>query len=89
MSRPRLNTRPSPSAAVLNCIDLARAKGQKGSDLEKSIRKARDDSMPNTPAGMRKDRFSHFILRLAYCRRRERCHRHPTATPRTHSDGAS
>lgn len=68
---------------------MARAKGLKGADLEKSIRKARDDSMPNTPAGMRKDRFSHFILRLAYCRRRERCHLHPTATPRAHWESAN
>ena len=74
---------------MLNSIDMARAKGLKGGDLEKSIRKARDDSMPNTPAGMRKDRFSHFILRLAYCRRRERCHQHPAATPRAHSHAAS
>ena len=53
---------------LLNVIDMARAKGLKGPDLEKTIRKGRDDCMPNTPAGAKKDRFSHFILRLAYCR---------------------
>ena len=53
---------------LLNVIDMARAKGLKGPDLEKAIRKGRDDCMPNTAVGQRKDRFSHFILRLAYCR---------------------
>ncbi len=37
--------------------------------MEKVIRKARDDFMPNTQQNLRKDMCSHFILRLAYSRR--------------------
>lgn len=56
--------------AVLSTIDMARAKGLRGGDMEKVIRKARDDFMPNTQQNLRKDMCSHFILRLAYSRRR-------------------
>jgi len=55
--------------AVLSTIDMARAKGLRGGDMEKVIRKARDDFMPNTQQNLRKDMCSHFILRLAYSRR--------------------
>ena len=47
---------------------MNRAKGLKGKQLDDCIRKARDTYMPLTPAGLVKDHFSHFILRLAYCR---------------------
>ena len=57
---------------MLSTIDIARAKGLKGDELERTIRKARDDFMPNTQANLKKDVYSHFILRLAYCRRRAR-----------------
>ncbi len=53
---------------MLSTIDLARAKGLKGDQLTKLIRKARDDFVPLTPAGTVKDVYSHFILRIAYCR---------------------
>ena len=55
--------------AVLSTIDMARAKGLKGEQLNKKMQQAIRDYMPNTPAGLRKDVYSHFILRLAYCRR--------------------
>ena len=55
---------------MLSTIDIARAKGLKGQQLESTIRKARDDFMPNTQQNLRKDMCSHFILRLAYSRRR-------------------
>ena len=53
---------------LLSTIETCRAKGLKGPDLEKAIRKARDMYMPLTSAGLVKDHYSHFILRLAYCR---------------------
>lgn len=56
-------------SAVLSTIDMARAKGTKGQQLTGVINKAIRDYMPNTPTGIKKDVYSHFILRLAYCRR--------------------
>ena len=53
---------------LLSAIENARAKGLKGDDLKKTIGKARDEYMPVTEEGLRKDYVSHFILRLAYCR---------------------
>ena len=61
---------PCPSSrpiAVLSSIDMAKAKGFKGKQMNDKIRDYRDKYMPLTPAGLRKDLYSHFILRLAYC----------------------
>jgi len=53
---------------LLSTIDMARSKGVKGVKMNEMIQKAIRDYMPNTPAGLKKDVYSHFILRLAYCR---------------------
>ena len=53
---------------LLGTIDTARAKGLKGEDLNKRIEAAIKMYMPKTQPGLRKDYYSHFILRLAYCR---------------------
>ena len=53
---------------LLSTIEIARAKGLKAKQLDDTVRKAVNEFMPTTPTGIVKDRYSHFILRLAYCR---------------------
>lgn len=53
---------------LLSTIEMAKAKGLKHKQLEDAIRKAVNEFMPTTHTGLVKDRYSHFILRLAYCR---------------------
>ena len=72
-----IHARSRAPPAVLSTIDMARAKGLKGEQLNKKMQQAIRDYMPNTPACLRKDVYSHFILRLAYCRRRA-----PVSPPR-------
>ena len=52
---------------LLNSIETARLMGNEGPDMERVIRRSRDEFMPNTPAGCQKDQHSHFALRLACC----------------------
>ena len=60
---------PRVEYTVLSTIEMSRAKGLKGEGLEKAIRKARD-MYRSRQQGLKKDYYSHFILRLAFCRRR-------------------
>ncbi len=66
--------------AVLRTIEIAKVKGLSGPDLDASIRKAllsfgQADQVldKNNPekieAFLEKDNISHFILRLAHCKR--------------------
>ena len=48
---------------LLNSIETARLMGHEGPDMERAIRRSRDEFMPNTPAGCQKDQHSHFALR--------------------------
>lgn len=57
---------------MLRAIEKAREAGERDEEFRRSIRKIVEQYLPlRTGEDMRKDNVSHFVLRLAFCRKQE------------------